>query len=216
MKKEYLLLEFSAVFLIFIVPPLLVGTAPPAAFPAHLQLETVLRAAVAAALHAQFRPAPRHNTRFAQHVARLQWGALTTGLLMLIFAAFELLALLVPQAASAAATGGLPQTAAAWLSALLAFACSAYYEEVLYRLYLPAALGPFLGNARWARLMNEALPLMLFALAHRYLGWAAVLNAACCGAVLRLCLRKTGGVATGTAAHFLYNALLLLFAAAAR
>ncbi|AEE16722.1 CPBP family glutamic-type intramembrane protease [Treponema brennaborense] len=90
-------------------------------------------------------------------------------------------------------------------------AVSAFYEETLYRLFLPEALR-FLFSKR--RLPVEAAVVVVFALGHRYLGAAAVLNAACAGVLLRVCTIKTGSVAAGTAAHIAYNtvqyALLLL------
>lgn len=58
---------------------------------------------------------------------------------------------------------------------------------------------------------TEAACAVLFALAHRWQGALAVLNAFFAGIALRVCAVKAKGLAPGIAAHFLYNASALLF-----
>ena len=67
-------------------------------------------------------------------------------------------------------------------------------------------------RARLAFWGTEAACVVLFALAHRWQGALAVLNALFGGIILRLCAVKSKGLAPGIAAHFLYNASALLFA----
>lgn len=110
-----------------------------------------------------------------------------------------------------------PQGAIEWFVCVLTVFFAAFYEETVYRNYLPKCLlaavldNPRLGGplAGWkkaaARLLLEALVMALFALAHRWQGWAAVLNALAAGTILRLCFIKCKSLAPGIAAHFLYN-----------
>ena len=66
-------------------------------------------------------------------------------------------------------------------------------------------------RARLAFWGIEAACVIIFALAHRWQGELAVLNALFGGIILRLCAVKSKGLAPGIAAHFLYNASALLF-----
>src|SRR5574344_888426 len=54
--------------------------------------------------------------------------------------------------------------------------CAAFYEEVLYRQYLPETMKALTGKK--FPLLCEAAVLILFAAGHRYLGFFAVVNAA--------------------------------------
>lgn len=112
-----------------------------------------------------------------------------------------------------------PSSAVQYLFCVLDFAFASFFEEVLYRLYLPdmlfrcASFIPRL-TPRLAEIISESASVVLFAFAHRYLGAASVINAALACIALRICCRKSGSVWTNTAAHFAYNMLsLILFTA---
>ena len=78
--------------------------------------------------------------------------------------------------------------------------CAAFYEEILYRLYTPYRLNriytdyirPRLYKASLASLFlfTEFPSLLLFALAHRYLGLYSVLFAAAAGGFFRIAYSK--------------------------
>lgn len=109
------------------------------------------------------------------------------------------------------------------------FLISAFYEESLYRLYLPVCLRTFAEESYnvffkaksevfrkryfiFANVSVEILCVAVFALSHIYTGWITVLNAALAGAVLRFAAVKNKTILTGTISHFLYN--LFIFTAA--
>ncbi|UKI54528.1 MAG: CPBP family intramembrane metalloprotease [Treponema succinifaciens] len=66
-------------------------------------------------------------------------------------------------------------------------AAGAFFEEAVYRQFVPETLNSLF--KKW-KIPVEIFSVVIFALAHRYLGWISVFNAAFCGAVLRLCRIK--------------------------
>ncbi len=99
--------------------------------------------------------------------------------------------------------------------------CAAAFEEFLYRLYLPQSMLFFIQNAKLknknagllktAPIAAEILCVLLFALAHRYLGFLAVLNAFFAGSVLRLLAKKTN-IACSWLVHSIYNCTIFALA----
>ena len=124
------------------------------------------------------------------------------------------------------------------LFCIVNFACASFYEEALYRLYLPESIRAILEDllpkrinksenentlqkknavnehgSRNIFLISEISAVSLFALSHRYLGLPAVANAFFAGIVLRICCKKSKTLWTNTVSHFAYNMLsLVLFA----
>lgn len=94
---------------------------------------------------------------------------------------------------------------------------AAFFEEVIYRFYLPRALKELLFKVRKnpqnekinlrLSLIAETASLILFALPHLYLGFFGFLNALVCGVVLRVCMVKTKTIWISFAVHGLYNFL---------
>ncbi len=99
-----------------------------------------------------------------------------------------------------------PQTLPGWANVIVGIPCAAFYEEVMYRAYIPAALRRCVPAV--PPVVREAAAVLVFALAHRYLGWLSVIHAAVAGIVLRRCLCRTGSLWTGVAAHAAYNAVM--------
>ena len=105
----------------------------------------------------------------------------------------------------------VPENAFEWSMALTALAFGAVYEEALYRFFVPQFfLFYFEGKAK---VFFEAVSVLLFALAHIYLGSAGFLNALICGIILRVTYKKTEDLGANCLIHFLYNSLLLTGAA---
>lgn len=93
--------------------------------------------------------------------------------------------------------------------------CAAFYEEVLYRMYLPEAMKHLCVG--WKKVPEfflkwgpEFLAVVLFALGHIYLGRLGFLNALLCGIALRRCVLKTHSLWFSLIPHFAYNALIFL------
>lgn len=100
-----------------------------------------------------------------------------------------------------------------WFFCLLNFLCAAFYEEVLYRFYFIDELKALLERKKqmkWIFWLCEFTGLLCFAIAHLYMGWISVLNAALAHIVLRLCYKKSGKLWPCVTAHFIYNVISLI------
>ena len=107
----------------------------------------------------------------------------------------------------------LPDTFLSWIFCLLNFLCAGFYEEVLYRMYFPEAFYTLAGcKIKWKylKIFCEAAACLAFAFAHLYLGFFAVINAALAHVILRWCLKFSGNLWSGVAAHFVYNVISLI------
>ena len=111
-----------------------------------------------------------------------------------------------------------PETTFGWVNVLTGTMCAAFYEEVLYRAYLPYAMKIVCTKkdapqesvkTKRMSLVCEGLCIVLFALAHRYAGILAVVNALFGGFVLRRCFLRTNALWTTVAAHTAYNFVML-------
>ena len=96
-----------------------------------------------------------------------------------------------------------------WFCCLLQFFAAAFYEEVLYRFYLPEQLLNFT-KSKALGFIFEIISLLFFAFAHLYLGVFSVINAAFAHIVLRFCFKKNGCIGSLIASHFLYNVISLI------
>jgi len=106
----------------------------------------------------------------------------------------------------------LPQNFTEYLFCIISFLCAAFYEEVVYRFYLPEIFKFFVFkklNDKLKIILGELLTLLLFASAHIYLGGFAVINALIGHVILRLCFVKAKSIWPGFTAHFIYNLLVL-------
>ena len=116
-----------------------------------------------------------------------------------------------------------PETPAAFVFCLIGFACSAFFEEAIFRVFLPDGAKNIAACARSFTKGGTALPVpaplsaaieivvaLCFALSHRYLGIPGALNALAAHFFLRRCYVKTSALWTNTTAHFLYNVLQLV------
>lgn len=158
----------------------------------------------------------------------------TFGLLCASQAFFECVGLLMKVRHEANVV--FPKSVAEALSCAAAFLVAAFYEEVLYRAYLPFSLkmlfrkkippkkdGSDTENKTVADAVSaqgesservfdaafEFAAIAIFAFSHFKNGFLAVANAAVAGFFLRRCAVKTDGIKAGFFAHFLYNALTL-------
>lgn len=120
-----------------------------------------------------------------------------------------------------------PSSFLGWINFFFGVIFAAFFEEVIYRFYLPRAFREILqkrltdkkkasekmfDNQRLS-VFCEGLALLLFGLGHIYLGILGFLNALVCGAALRLCMIKTKSLWIPFGIHAVYNFLsfLILF-----
>lgn len=96
---------------------------------------------------------------------------------------------------------------------------AAFFEETIYRFYVPVFLTSYLilNNPKIHgipklifRILIELFVLLIFAFSHRYLGIFSVINAAIAHLIFRLTLIFTNNIFTSTTAHFIYNFYSLL------
>lgn len=207
MKKGFFSTEFATVLLFFVLPPLF-APRPPQVTVMHFPWTTFVLALLALALWLQIRGQDGCGNRQAPaqgFLPRQGQCLMTFGILMasagLLEAAGQFLAHRenVPRFLP-------PQTISGWANIAAGIPCAAFYEEVLYRAYLPAALRRCVPVVPPP--VREAAAVLAFALAHRYLGWLSVMHAAVAGIALRRCLCQTGRLWTTVAVHTAYNAAM--------
>lgn len=100
-----------------------------------------------------------------------------------------------------------------WLFAIISFFCSAFFEETLYRFYFPEILYVFLrkiNNKKILFFICETSGILIFAFAHSYLGYLAIINSAFAQIILRFCFKKSDSIIPGFIAHFIYNVFSLI------
>ena len=110
-----------------------------------------------------------------------------------------------------------PSSFLGWSNFFFGVIFAAFFEEVIYRFYLPRAFREILGkkfsqNNQRLSVLCEGLSLLLFGLGHVYLGVLGFLNALVCGAVLRFCMIKTKSLWISFGIHAVYNFLSFLMA----
>lgn len=213
MTKLKFYLEFFAILLIFIVPPIaapffapersviyFTGISPWSAlcFVAALAIYAESKSERALQKKGGFR-----NAFFAAELFK------TFGFLCLSAAFFEAAGLclkLRPQAQMV-----FPNTFLQGIFCAANIAVSAFSEEVIYRAYLPLAIKKIFGEEKKiSQACAEILSILSFGAAHISNGILAVLNALFAGFALRSCFKKTRGIWAGFFAHFSYNALTLI------
>lgn len=107
----------------------------------------------------------------------------------------------------------LPSNILEWLFCVLNFIFAAFYEEVLYRFYFTDSLFRLLNckiKGKYLWLVCEIAGGLVFALAHLYLGFLAVINALIGHFILRICYKKNKSLIPCVAAHFIYNLISLI------
>ena len=118
-----------------------------------------------------------------------------------------------------------PSSVLGWSNFFSGVIAASFFEEVIYRFYLPRAFHEIFERRlqRYSSNENtinqrlsvfcEGLALLLFGLGHLYLGLLGFLNALLCGSALRFCMIKTKSVWIPFGIHALYNFLsfLILF-----
>lgn len=134
-----------------------------------------------------------------------------------------------------------PSSFFGWINFFFGVIFAAFFEEVIYRFYLPRAFMEIFGKLRFfgnqksvkkneivadsgiayvgdaennlrLSVFSEGLALLLFAMGHLYLGLLGFLNALVCGVALRFCMIKTKSLWFSFGIHVVYNFLSFLLA----
>ena len=215
MKKRYILIEFLLVLAFLAVPPVFVSHGTGLSQAGTFNASVLYQLLISVTLFFQFlklKPAEKSKAKIFRFLFH---GTITLGILMIIFALMQSIELLFSNE-EMKSQNFMPDVDGplSILFLTLAVVCGAFYEEVLYRQFLPEFMALIAGEKINRKLVfygTEFLALLLFAFAHRYQGWISVVNSFLCGTVLRLCYKKTSSVLPGAAAHAVYNLSLSVF-----
>lgn len=227
MKIHYKKIEFAIVFLFLVIPPVFVSQAQDTSFTFSISHLIFIQAAIAFLLDFQQkkvydRQDPKDELVVKQEKTKAQktalriklfsQGAITLGCLFIVFALFQTAAFLFPKIQYTGISSNIaaPSSITEYVFCIINVIVCAYYEEVLYRQYLPLNLYDFYSDKDRISILVEAFPVLFFAASHLYLGWIGVLNALLCGIILRRCAVKTGSIYIGTAVHIIYNLFMFL------
>ncbi len=221
MKKKYLSLEFVIILIFLVIPPIFTPKIEEGAVIAGggaFSIQILLQLLIAIFLHVQyvrFDESRSENGRKDGKIDRkkrifsgLAWWAIALGLLMICEAAF--MALSVVLKVQSVGVSSIPDGILPGMIFFLNLASGAFYEEAIYREFLPETLLSLIGKKK-LEIPLELICVTLFALGHLYLGVMAVLNAFVCGIILRLCYKKSGGIWAGFCSHLIYNSIQALF-----
>ena len=218
MKNKFLILEWIVILIFLVIPPLLVnpGTSAAIANNGKISPYLLLRLIIAIFLYYQqiyvIKKTPQEqNGKFKKTVLFLSWSAICFGLHMITQALFQAISLVLPLKYNETVFD-FNLDSKSCIVAFLNLLTGAFYEEVLYREYLPETMLMFSRGRKFLSNLSEGLCVVVFAMSHRYLGLLPVLNAFLGGMILRICRKKSLSIWTCTIAHFMYNAVLFVFA----
>lgn len=214
MKIHYKKIEFFIVFLFLVLPPVFVTSVQNTSYTFSFSYYIFFQAAIAFLLDFQQRKntVKKKSVKLSKRINTFSQGTVTLGLLFLVFALFQAAVYFFPQIQKdGISTLVLPPSGfSEYLICIINVIISAYYEEVLYRQYLPLSIYDFFTEDRKLSFIIEIFPVLFFAASHLYLGWLGVLNALFCGIILRRCAYKTDSIYTGTVVHIIYNLCMFL------
>jgi uncharacterized protein len=197
----------------FIIPPLFIRSSNSETFSIwNLPVKLIIYASVAVFLYYIQKKIFNKNEQ-----KNIFWGIYATGSSLITFGELCTVAALLEFISyhfqiSSTMTVTLPDKFYSYFFCSINLLCSSFYEEVVYRQCLPNTLRSiftYKKNNQYICFIAEAIAIFLFAMAHRYLGFMAIINAAISGLFLRICFLKTHSIFPGTAAHFFYNLIML-------
>lgn len=224
MKKYFLYIEFFLLSLFFVLPPFFVNNNTNS----NLTIEkfqfsfyTIIILIVASFLYYQF----EYSNYKTKKITLLNFSLI----LGKIFFYFGILILIYITLISISILLKLPINTNSYLNPslknilliLVNFIFSAFYEESLYRLYLPTILTNFFSKKlsffnkycpNSSMFLIETICIFIFGFSHFYLGLLGILNALISGTILRICAKKNNTIIIGTFSHFLYNTFILVLA----
>ena len=138
---------FTVSVCLFVIPPLFAGSAPTRAFSAWMfPLKPLCYAALAFALvHFSFPHSAGRTRGDAFRFVQTGCAIASFGSLCVIASAVELAVRF--SGGKTSVSPALPSSIAETLFCIVNFVCASFYEEALYRLYLPETLGSILKDA---------------------------------------------------------------------
>ena len=147
---------FTASLCLFVIPPLFAGSVPVRAFSAWtVPIKPMCYAAIAYVLLVfSFPRSAQRTKRDAFRFVQTGWAIASFGSLCVIASAVELAVRF--SGGKAGLHPALPSSIAETLFCIADFACASFYEEALYRLYLPETLHAVLTDVFLKSKKNDA------------------------------------------------------------
>ncbi|WP_191018106.1 CPBP family intramembrane glutamic endopeptidase [Treponema zioleckii] len=219
MKKITYAIELFLIILFFIVPPIFMQNPINSTIKMIYPMQTFVTIIFGIVLYLQIKDKfiPYKEISFFKIAIDAGKSLLCLGTLLLSAAVLESLSFLILKKTHPTEfTLIAPKNFLQILNFLIGTFGAAFYEEVLYRLYLPEEIkflakinSPF--KKRIFDISTEILCVIIFALGHLYLGILGVANAIIGGTALRICVKKTCGIWAGFFAHAAFNFLNFLW-----
>lgn len=217
MKKKYLIAEFLVIFMFLVIPPLLQGPGNESveiAYGGRLSFSVLMQALISILILMQdkkihFIELQDDSSKIKTLIRFMTWCPICLGLTMLTQAFLAGISMIFPFQEQPSIV--FPKDRGGWIIYFVNLLVAVVYEETIYRLFLPDLLIKFSDGGKNLLIPIEIFCILIFSFSHRYLGYLAVINAAICGAFLRLTKLKSKKIWAGVLAHFLYNTLQTVF-----
>ena len=147
---------FAASLCLFVIPPLFPGSAPTRVFSSWtFPIKPLCYAAIAfALLRFSFPPSAERSKADAFRFVQTGWAIASFGSLCVIASVVELAVRF--SGGKANLHPSLPSSIAETFFCIANFACASFYEEAIYRLYLPEMLGAVLKDVFFKSKNNDA------------------------------------------------------------
>lgn len=126
---------------------------------------------------------------------------------------FKFFSLILPPSSESQLQIVMPCNFKEWFFCILMFLFSGFYEEVIYRFFVPELILNWISIKHNKKILNyaaEVLFMIIFAAGHIYLGFYAVIMAGFSHFVLRFFYKKTNSIIPGFIAHACYNIISLI------
>ena len=143
MKKYVLLLEILAVSIFLIIPPLTAKAGSPSADITKISTSILIELCIAFLLELQYREAfkiKKNEIYLKKLVKNLKWNAISLSSLMFIYAALETVQIFFIKTPQIQNKSMLAKSFSEWIFLILNLAASAFFEEEIYRQFLPNSL----------------------------------------------------------------------------
>lgn len=225
MQKIIIYLEFILITAFLLLPPVFAKAAPQNITP-QLSFFTIISLLTALYLYYRYE-FNKNEMFFSSKLKFLIYSGKTLlilGSLFLFQAVFILVSVLTNNVIFPEYDFTLTFSGA--LKMIFIFLCAAFYEECLYRLYFPLVLNKakafFLSQKSkitenkffisGINFFSEFIPVLVFSLAHKYMGLSGIVYAFISGSTLRFFAIKNKTVIPGFIAHFIYNVIIFALA----
>lgn len=225
MKKLVLCIEFILICIFLVIPPLYIKT-PQNNIDLKLSPYTIILLFISLFIFYQFEFRKANKLEKINFYQLISKSFIYTFILIIIHLIISAFSYFTNQSKNI--IFNIDNTIIGILLIILNLLISAFYEEVIYRLFLPEAilkLSKTIINLfnkdinkfspkviKTGKYLIEFICILIFAFSHRYNGIIAVINAFLAGSLYRYCRIKNKTILISTISHFIYNCYILILA----